>query len=152
MRIRTAAVSALVLLFMAGALSSKQEKKENTPPATQSKVPPEEAKRENPVKATPASIAEGKKAYTTQCAMCHGSDGDGKGDLATDMQLKLRDYRDPDALKDITDGELFYILSKGKGDMPGEEDRMKPDQRWNLINYIRSFAKKKAAGKEEKHK
>lgn len=152
MRMRAAAVAALILLALAGPLSSKQEKKENTPPATPSKVPPEEAKRENPVKATSASIADGKKAYTTQCAMCHGSDGDGKGDLATDMQLKLRDYRDPDALKDITDGELFYILSKGKGDMPGEEDRMKPEQRWNLINYIHSFTKKKPAGKEEKPK
>lgn len=149
MRMRAAAVAAVVVFALAGPLSARQEKKEAA-----FKVPPEEAKRENPVKSTPASIADGKKAYATQCAMCHGTDGNGKGDLATDMQLKLRDYRDSEAMKDVTDGELFYILAKGKGDMPGEEDRMKPEQRWNLINYIRSLAKKKSAAdqKEEKPK
>ena len=152
MRMGATAVSFLVVVGLAGPLWPKQEKKE-TVPAAQSKVPPEEAKRQNPVKATPASIAEGKKTYATQCAMCHGADGDGKGDLATDMQLKLRDYRDADAMKDVTDGELFYVLAKGKGDMPGEEDRMKPEQRWDLVNYIRSLAKKKPTEpKEEKPK
>jgi mono/diheme cytochrome c family protein len=112
-------------------------------PAPEFKIPPAEAKRPNPVKPTPASIASGKHTYTTQCAMCHGANGDGKGDLAADMKLNLRDYRDPDSLKDMTDGELFYILTKGKGDMPGEEDRMKPEQLWNLVNFIRSLAKKK---------
>ncbi len=148
MRMRAAAVSALLVLALAGLLSARQEKKE----AAAFKIPPEEAKRENPVKATPASLADGKKAFTTQCAMCHGNDGGGKGDLASDMQLKLRDYRDPDALKDMTDGQLFYILSKGKGDMPGEEDRMKPEQRWNLVNYIHSLAKKKTASEQKEEK
>ena len=50
-----------------------------------SAIPPEETKRANPVKATLASIADGKKMYVTQCAMCHGAGGDGKGDLAADM-------------------------------------------------------------------
>ena len=46
--------------------------------------------------------------------MCHGKDGDGNGDLATDMKLKLLDYRDPASLKDLTDGDLFYIIKNGK--------------------------------------
>ena len=56
--------------------------------------------------------------------MCHGATGDGKGDVAADMNLK--DYRDPDALKDLTDGELFYIIKNGKGEMPSEGDRASP--------------------------
>jgi mono/diheme cytochrome c family protein len=106
------------------------------------KVPPEIAKQANPVKATPESIALGKKKYGVDCAMCHGKTGDGKGDLATDMNLKIPDYHDPAALKDKTDGELFYIIQKGKGDMPAEGDRAKKDDIWNLVNYIRSLAKK----------
>jgi mono/diheme cytochrome c family protein len=145
------AISALLLICLPGRISSGQEKKE---PAAAWAIPAEEAKRVNPVKATPASIADGKKMYATQCAMCHGAGGDGKGDLAADMSLKLRDYRDSDSLKDRTDGELFYILSKGKGDMPGEEDRLKSPERWNLINYIRSLGKAKtpSAEKQEKHR
>jgi mono/diheme cytochrome c family protein len=114
------------------------------------KIPPEEVKRENPVKPTAASVAAGKRTFATQCAMCHGTEGDGKGDLAGTLELKLRDYRKPEALKDVTDGEMFYILTSGKGKMPGQEDRMKPEQKWNLVNFIRSLSKKEAPGEEQK--
>jgi len=88
--------------------------------------------------------------YTSQCAMCHGTAGDGKGDLAEDMKLKLMDYRDPEGLKGFTDGDLFYILTHGKGQMPDEGDRLTVTQKWNLINYIRSLAKKTTPEKPEK--
>src|SRR3970282_2264544 len=141
----------LVLLGLAG---SSQEKKKTVqePPPAEFKIPPEEAQRQNPVKPTPDSVAEGKRLYGFDCAMCHGKEGDGKGDLAESMGLKLRDYRDPAALKDLTDGELFYILSKGKGKMPGDEGRMKPEQRWHMVNYIRSLAKKESPSKPTEEK
>ena len=116
-------------------------------PAAEYKIPPEAAKLANPVKPTPASIAQGKKMYDIDCQVCHGKDGDGKGDLAADMKVKLADYRDPAALKDRTDGELFYIIKNGKGEMPSEGDRGKPEAMWNLVNYIRSLAKKDSSTK-----
>ncbi len=151
---RLAALCMLAAFGLAGATLAGQEKQQAPPPAApEFKVPPDEAKRENPVKPTPSSIADGKHIFSTQCIMCHGKDADGQGELAVEMKLKLKDYRDPAALKDVTDGELSYIIMKGKGDMPGQEDRMKRDQCWNLINYIRSIAKKDATkGKEEKPK
>jgi len=100
------------------------------------------AKLVNPTKATAESIALGKKAYGTDCAMCHGKTGAGDGDLAADMKLKLKDYREPEALKSLTDGEIFTIIDKGKGQMSGEEGRMKPGQIWDLVNYVRSLGKK----------
>jgi mono/diheme cytochrome c family protein len=118
------------------------------------KIPPEEAKKVNPLKNDASTIADGKKLYSSQCYLCHGKDGDGKGELAKDMKLKLDDFHDPTALKDKTDGELFYILSKGKGDMPGEGDRLSETQRWQLIAFIRSLAGKPmpaaAPAKDEK--
>jgi mono/diheme cytochrome c family protein len=131
------------LLLLSSSASTAQEIKTPDKAAdAEFKVPPEIAKQANPVKATPESIALGKKKYGVDCAMCHGKTGDGKGDLATDMNLKIPDYHDPAALKDKTDGELFYIIQKGKGDMPAEGDRAKKDDIWNLVNYIRSLAKK----------
>jgi mono/diheme cytochrome c family protein len=96
----------------------------------------------NPVKATPDSIAAGKKSYGLDCAMCHGKDGSGNGDLATDMKLKLKDYRDPAALKDMSDGEIYGVILNGKGQMTGEEGRLNATQIWNVVNYVRSLAKK----------
>jgi len=114
------------------------------------KIPVEEAERKNPVKPTEESIGAGKRFFKTQCAMCHGEAGDGKGDLAVDMRLNLRDWSDPASLKGVTDGMLFYVLTKGNEKMPGQEGRMKAEQQWNVVNFIRSLAKKEAPKAEEK--
>jgi mono/diheme cytochrome c family protein len=105
-------------------------------------IPADAAHQVNPVKPTSESIAQGKKYYGYDCAMCHGENGDGKGDVAKDEKLKLKDYRDPAALQNMADGELFYIIKNGKGQMPPEGDRLKPTELWNLVNYIRSLAHK----------
>ncbi|HKM84140.1 MAG TPA: cytochrome c [Candidatus Acidoferrum sp.] len=110
--------------------------------AADAKTSPEVARLVNPVKPTPNSLALGKKAYTSDCAMCHGKDGAGAGELAVTMNLKLRDYRDPASLKDLTDGEIYSIVANGKGQMTGEAGRMKPRQIWDVVNYIRSLSKK----------
>ena len=144
----------LVMLLTAGSLWA-QEKKEPAPPAGGAVAAPtitdaDKAKK-NPAKFTEVSVQRGKKIYATQCALCHGVKGDGKGELAEDMKLKLADYTAADALKDRTDGELFWIISTGKDPMPGQAGRMSEVQRWNLVNYLRSLSGKvpeKATGKE----
>src|ERR1700675_4142425 len=75
-------------------------------PAAEAKTSPDAAKKENPVKSSPTSLASGKKKYGQDCAMCHGKEGAGDGDLAEDMHLKLKDSRDPATLKGMTDGEI----------------------------------------------
>lgn len=112
-----------------------------TPAATDTKIPPEAAKQVNPVKASAESLARAKKIYGYECAACHGDDGGGAGDLAKDMKSKMADFRDPTSLKSMSDGELYYIIEKGKGEMEGEGPRLKPEDIWNLVNYIRSMAK-----------
>ena len=105
-------------------------------------IPPDVAQMVNPVKPTPETLARAKKMYGYDCAMCHGATGDGKGELVADMKLSLKDYTDPAALKDISDGQIFYIIKNGKGQMTGEGDRAKPDDVWALVMLLRSFAKK----------
>jgi mono/diheme cytochrome c family protein len=132
------------LLLLWGSFPQDQQKPADSTTAAAAEAKPavDPSKLVNPAKATPVSIAAGKKAYTTDCAMCHGAVGAGDGDLAADMKLKLKDYRDPESLKGLTDGEIFTIIDKGKGQMSGEEGRMKPPQIWNVVNYVRSLAKK----------
>jgi mono/diheme cytochrome c family protein len=90
---------------------------------------------------TPDTIAAGKKAYDgTDCALCHGTAGDGKGALTRDMKYNTRDWRDPAALKNFSDGDLFYILNRGKGAMPGYVDRETPEHLWEMVTYLRSLA------------
>lgn len=77
------------------------------------------------------------------CAMCHGKDGNGKGETASDMKLTMSDFTDPATLKGRTDGELFYVIKNGNNDMPPEGDRVKVQQNWDLVNYVRWLAKKR---------
>jgi len=40
-----------------------------------------------------------------------------------------------------SDGEFFWKITKGKKPMPSYEARLTPNDRWNVINYVRSLAK-----------
>jgi mono/diheme cytochrome c family protein len=140
-------LSAVLLVGLGAALAQEQEK--DKPKDTQSAdtaaapISSDDAAKKNPVKVTAEGLAEARKLYGFHCAMCHGKDGDGKGELADQMKLGLNDWRKPDALSKYTDGALFYIVTNGRGKMiGGEGDRTKPEIRWNLVNLVRSFSKK----------
>jgi mono/diheme cytochrome c family protein len=123
---------------------ARNAEKSQEPQAPAAPIPAEDAAKKNPVKPTPEGMAEARKLFGYHCAMCHGKDGDGKGDLAADMKLQLKDWRDPNSLAKMTDGELFYVVTNGRGKMTGGGDRTKEEVRWNLVNVVRAFAKKEA--------
>jgi mono/diheme cytochrome c family protein len=133
------------LFLFAPALPAQQSSTPTIQQApTYAAIPVEAAKAPNPVKSTPESLTRAKKWWNLDCAMCHGKDGDGKGETAQDMKLKLADFTDPTTFKDRTDGEIFYIIKNGHNDMPAEGPRIKTEENWDLVNYVRSLAKKKA--------
>ena len=134
-------VSVFALLTLLAAAWTLQGQTSPKTPHAEYKIPPEAANRSNPVKPSPESLARGKKIYGYDCAVCHGKDGDGKGDM-TEMK-GIPDFTDPAVQKARSDGEWFYIIQKGKGEMPPEGDRAKTEDTWNLVNYVRSFAKAK---------
>jgi mono/diheme cytochrome c family protein len=130
----------LLVLFAFVSWSLSLQQPAATPVA--STIPADAARLVNPIKPTAETQVRAKKVYGYDCAMCHGPNGNGKGDLAAEMKPPLKDYTDPAALKDISDGELFYIIKNGKGQMPSEGDRAKTDDLWNMVVLVRSFAKK----------
>jgi mono/diheme cytochrome c family protein len=138
--------TALVIFAFLAVISPAQETKNEPekPPADQM-ASPEVVTRKNPVAPSASSIAAGKKLFSIDCVMCHGQEGDGKGELAVTLKLSPPDYRDETAMKKFTDGELFDIITNGKGGMPSEGKRATPEQIWNLLNYARSFAQKKSS-------
>lgn len=141
-------LSALIVLVFCASAQQEQAPPKSEPSASDS-IPVEAARKANPVKPTAESIARGKKLYGYDCAMCHGKDGRGKGEVAEDMKLKIDDFSNPAALKDKSDGELFYIIKNGKGQMPPEADRGRPEGLWDLVNYVRSFASKTPAPEDK---
>jgi mono/diheme cytochrome c family protein len=134
-------------VFLAISLVASAQAPKPAPRTSYYAVPVSAAREPNPVKSTPESIAEGKKVYGYDCAQCHGAIGDGKTDAAKD--LKVPDLTDPATLKERTDGALFYILKNGHGNMPREGDRVKPEQLWDLVNYVRSLTKKQSPAEQK---
>jgi mono/diheme cytochrome c family protein len=146
---RLSPIISAILLAAAGIALAQQstDKPKQTQTAEQAPapIPADAAAKKNPVKPTQEGLAEARKLYGYHCAMCHGKDGDGKGDLAEQMKLDLRDWRNPTSISKYTDGELFYIVTNGRGKMEGGEgDRTKEEVRWNLVSLVRSFGEKPA--------
>jgi cytochrome c len=123
--------------------SSSNTNAQNSEPY--SAIPVEASKQQNPVKPSPESTARAKRWWTLDCEMCHNKTGDGKGETAKEMKLQMMDFTNPDTLKDRTDGEIFYIIKNGHNNMPAEGPRLKTEEAWDLVNYVRAFAKKKDA-------
>jgi mono/diheme cytochrome c family protein len=136
----------LPLFFLLGFTLSAQQTPTAPKTPAEPPIPAEAVKQPNPVKSSAESLARAKKWWGLDCSMCHGNNGDGKGDTASDMKLKMSDFTDPATLKDRTDGELFYIIKNGSQDMPPEGTRVKVQENWDLVNYVRSLAKKKPEG------
>jgi mono/diheme cytochrome c family protein len=130
-------IAVVASMLLCGAVGLAQDQQ---PAAGSWKVPAELATKTNPVKATPEGLAHAKKVYGYDCAMCHGANGDGKGDIASSMKTPLKDFTSPASLQGMSDGELFYIIQHGKGEMPPEGDRGKPDDLWNMVSYVRSMS------------
>ncbi len=140
-----------LLLAGFGILRAQQNATQEKTESSEPKMTPEDAAKKNPIPPTPEGLAEARKQYRYDCAMCHGKEGDGKGELAVEMKLELHDWRDASSIEKMTDGELFWVVSYGRGKMiGGEADRSPEKMRWNLVNLVRSFGKKGASPEKPK--
>jgi cbb3-type cytochrome c oxidase subunit III len=101
------------------------------------------AKIKNPVASTPESIAAGKALFTRNCAPCHGINA--TGGIGNDISPPSPDLTDADWLHGGTDGEIFTNIKEGIPpdlNMGAFGDRLKDPDIWNVVNYVRSLAKK----------
>ena len=101
------------------------------------------AKIANPVAATPESIAAGRQAYQRNCASCHGTSGNGgPGNDLIPAAPSLIDGSWPHG---SSDGEIFDNIKNGVGpdfNMVPFKDKLTDEDVWNVVNYLRSIAKK----------
>jgi mono/diheme cytochrome c family protein len=108
----------------------------------------EAAKLKNPVASSPESIAAGKATFGTVCASCHGAEG--KGGIVLSV-IEDRGGTQPPDLTDAkwdhgsSDGEIFTTIKKGIAPdffMAPFDGRIPDNDIWNLVNYIKSLARK----------
>src|ERR1700722_1910862 len=93
------------------------------------------------------SIARGAPLYSANCAVCHGVGGEGNGPLAATLSIKPADLTEEHIFAHSV-GDIFWWVSHGRDDgvMPGFADKLTPDQRWDLINFVLARAAAKQVG------
>lgn len=92
--------------------------------------------QKSPVAYSPESIKAGKQVYMANCKSCHG-------DLTKDNGLPLvpkpTDLSLQAFLDKNSDGSIFNKMTDGQATMPTFKSILSAEQRWNIVNYIRSF-------------
>jgi putative copper export protein/mono/diheme cytochrome c family protein/peroxiredoxin len=90
---------------------------------------------------TAASIDRGAAIYRTECAACHGIGGYGDGPAAAGLRPPPADLTARHTA-DHTVGDLFWWVSHGipGSAMPAFEDRLSPEARWDVLNFVRALA------------
>lgn len=93
---------------------------------------------ENPFKDNKDAVKSGKKLFTSMCVICHGFKGKGDGVAGAALSPKPANFT-LKAIQEQTDGALFWKLTNGKAPMAAYKDMLTEEQRWQLVNYLRTF-------------
>ncbi len=109
-------------------------------PEAEWKAPPEADITENPFRNDVKAAVAGKKVYMQMCAICHGDKGKGDGIAGTALNPRPVNFTD-EGIQSQTDGAIFWKLTVGRPPMAGYKDILTVEQRWQLINFIRTYKK-----------
>lgn len=127
-----AGVSIIIAIFLISASFTQQQPKWKAPELARNV--------KNPIPSGAACLVAGKAIYIKECLECHGKKGLGDGPNSSTLDKAPAPLNKPD-VKLQTDGELFWKIKEGKKPMPSTKKILTDDQRWQVVNYIRTFSK-----------
>jgi len=105
----------------------------------------------NPLQATPASIADGKEAFTHYCVACHGMDGQNTGvPFADKMSPPIPSLASTDVQR-YTDGQLKWVIDNGiwPSGMPSSKGTLSGDEMWAIVIFLRNLPPAGSQGEPE---
>jgi len=92
----------------------------------------------NPNPPDTTSIVKGQAIFQQICAGCHGAQGLGDGANASLMAVQPANLQNHVGLH--SDADLYTMVMNGYGAMPASiGGSLTADQRWNVINYLRTL-------------
>jgi hypothetical protein len=91
----------------------------------------------NPVAGTPEALQRARDLTRVNCAACHGADGHGQGPVAAYFSpVRPVDFRS-DRVRNRSDGQLFWIVANGVGNMPAFRSLLSEQELWTVVLFIR---------------
>lgn len=100
--------------------------------------------RVNPLPASRANRRAGEELYedisNPSCVVCHGEDGDGRGQLAGQFDPPPRNFACAATIDGVADGQLHWIIRNGSpGTAMPPFDYLSDEEIWQLVIYLRSL-------------
>jgi mono/diheme cytochrome c family protein len=91
-----------------------------------------------PFPVTSDVIARGHERFDIYCSVCHGRLGNGNG------MIVQRGFTPPpsfhiDRLRKAPDSHFYNVMTNGYGAMFSYNDRVRPEDRWMIVAYIRAL-------------
>lgn len=88
----------------------------------------------SPLDSTSVDTEKGKALYDIYCAICHGTEGNGKGKLVTQEKfLGVPSYKDRPT---ITEGSIFHVVTYGLNAMGSHANQLSQQERWLVAAYV----------------
>jgi hypothetical protein len=120
-------------------------------PAVEEAIPEAARNRKNPLVPSEETLSAGRTSWRSHCETCHGALGKGDGPNARLHEARKgyapRNLTDPDVQDNLTDGEIFWRLSKGIVEggniiMPAYEAKVPSETaRWELVLFVRELGR-----------
>ena len=94
----------------------------------------------NPIPRNPESMDPARRVFRVNCSMCHGQDGHGQSVVAAHFTAAKMvppvDFASERA-QSRTDGQLYWIVTNGLGNMPPFGSLLTDEETWGVVNVIR---------------
>jgi len=103
-------------------------------------APKEADQMANPFLNDENALEKGKETYKQLCIVCHGDKGKGDGIAGVALNPLPADLT-KDIVQSQSDGAIYWKITNGKPPMASYKDILSDEQRWQLVNYIRTLKK-----------
>jgi mono/diheme cytochrome c family protein len=99
------------------------------------------ASLQSPLPRSAQALDRGRQVFAVNCSMCHGADG--RGDSFIAQRFNQSNAIPPvdftsDRARGRSDGELYWIITNGLGNMPRFANLLTDDDRWAVVQVVRS--------------
>jgi mono/diheme cytochrome c family protein len=91
-----------------------------------------------------ARLERGRQRYAIYCQPCHDARGDGTGILFQRGKVPTASFHQ-EAIVKYPDGQIFDVITNGKGLMAGYRWPIPPADRWAIVAYVRELQNKRIA-------
>ena len=92
---------------------------------------------------TGKDLEETARLFNINCGVCHGAKAEANGPLAG----KIGGVKNiVTASPGYSDGRIFFVMEYGQGNMGSYASQLSREQRWRIVQYIRTLEAKTDAG------